>query len=129
MNIHTHRCIDQVLCGKPLMVENGSSLVELVTTSQMAADQYGLVHGGFIFSAADYAAMIAVNDPNVVLGASEVKFLKPVRAGDVLHIKARVQEIKGKKYWVSVSVTKGQEDVFQGMFTCFVLEKHVLAST
>ncbi len=126
MNIDTHCQIDQSLCGKPLFVEGGSSQVELVTTPQMAADEQGLVHGGFIFGAADYAAMIAVNHPHVVLGASDVKFLKPVRVGETVIARAQVQEVKGKKYWVSVSVTKDGEELFQGMFTCFVLDKHVL---
>ena len=126
MKIDTHRHIDQSLCGKPLSVEGGNSHVELVTNEQMAADEQGLVHGGFIFGAADYAAMIAVNHPHVVLGASDVKFLKPVRVGETVMVQAQVQEVKGRKYWVSVSVTKEGEAVFQGMFTCFVLDKHVL---
>jgi acyl-coenzyme A thioesterase PaaI-like protein len=127
MEICTHRRIDQMLCGRPLSVEDGSSLVELATTPQMAADEQDLVHGGFIFGAADYAAMIAVNHPHVVLGASDVKFLKPVRVGETVRVSARVQEIKGKKYWVSVSATRADDEIFQGMFTCFVLEKHVLS--
>lgn len=126
MKIDTHRHIDQALCGKPLIVEAGSSQVELVTTPQMAADDQGLVHGGFIFGAADYAAMIAVNHPHVVLGASDVKFLKPVRVGETVTARATVQEVTGKKYWVSVNVTKDGAEVFQGMFTCFVLDRHVL---
>jgi len=126
MNIRTHDLIDPSLCGKPLSLGDGSSQVELVTTPAMAADEHGLVHGGFIFSAADYAAMIAVNHPHVVLGASDVKFLKPVRVGDTVLAQAQVREVEGKKYWVSVSVTKDAEAVFQGMFTCFVLDKHVL---
>jgi acyl-coenzyme A thioesterase PaaI-like protein len=126
MNIKTHGRIDHALCGKPLLVEDGRSRVEMATTPSMAADEKGLVHGGFIFGAADYAAMIAVNHPHVVLGASDVKFLKPVRVGEIVTATARVQEAKGKKYWVSVSVSRGEEDVFQGMFTCFVLDKHVL---
>lgn len=127
MNIRTHQRIDPIFSGRAVSVENGSSVVELETNETMAADAFGLVHGGFLFSAADYAAMIAVNDPHVVLGASDVKFLKPVRVGETLLIKATVQEVKGRKYWVSVSVTKAGEEVFQGMFTCFVLDKHVLA--
>lgn len=127
MNIDTHHQIDQKLCGKPLCVNHGNSQVELVTTQQMAADAQGLVHGGFIFGAADYAAMIAVNHPHVVLGASDVKFLKPVRVGETVMAHAQVQEVKGKKYWVSVSVTTDDVEVFQGMFTCFVLDRHVLA--
>ncbi len=126
MKIDTHCHIDQSLCGKPLFVEDGNSQVELVTTPLMAADEKGLVHGGFIFGAADYAAMIAVNHPHVVLGASDVKFLKPVRVGETVRINACVQEIKGRKYRVSVNVTKDGDEVFQGMFTCFVLDKHVL---
>jgi len=126
MHIDTHREIDDKLCGRPLSVENGSSAVELVTTAEMTADEKGLVHGGFIFGAADYAAMIAVNHPHVVLGASDVKFLKPVRVGETVLARAQVQEVKGKKYWVSVSVSKDEVEVLQGMFTCFVLDKHVL---
>jgi uncharacterized protein (TIGR00369 family) len=126
VNINTHGQIDPALCGKPLLVEDGHSRVEMVTTASMAADEKGLVHGGFIFGAADYAAMIAVNHPHVVLGASDVKFLKPVRVGETVTAKARVQEVKGKKYWVSVSVLRADEEIFQGMFTCFVLDKHVL---
>ena len=126
MNIRTHDLIDPSLCGKPLSLGDGSSQVELVTTPAMAADKQGLVHGGFIFGAADYAAMIAVNHPHVVLGAADVKFLKPVRVGDTVLAQAQVREVKGKKYSVSVSVTKDAQAVFQGMFTCFVLDKHVL---
>lgn len=32
----------------------------------MAADEYRLVHGGFIFGLADYAVMLAINEPTVV---------------------------------------------------------------
>lgn len=126
MKICTHGRIDQTLCGKPLDVVDGHSRVDLTTTPSMAADDKGLVHGGFIFGAADYAAMIAVNHPHVVLGASDVKFLKPVRVGETVTARAQIQEVKGKKYWVAVSVSRAAEEVFQGMFTCFVLDKHVL---
>ena len=63
----------------------------------MAADDRGLVHGGFIFGMADYAAMVAVNDPLVVLGSAETKFLKPVQVGDTVEAVARVQSESGKK--------------------------------
>lgn len=126
MQIQTHQSINQHLCGKPLHVDEGFSRVELKTTQEMAADTSGLVHGGFIFSLADYAAMIAVNHPNVVLGAADVKFLKPVAVADTVVAEARIEEIQGKKCWVAVSVTKDEQIVFQGMFTCFALAKHVL---
>ncbi len=126
MDIITHNKIDFSLCGKPLLTEEDFSKVELKTSEQMSVDQTGLVHGGFIFGLADHAAMIAVNHPNVVLGAAEVKFLKPVKAGETIIAEAKVEEKAGKKNSVTVSVSRGEETVFEGMFTCFVLEKHVL---
>lgn len=126
MNIITHQLIDNELCGKPVMVENGISRVDFTPTSRMAADTLGLVHGGFIFGLADYAAMLAVNHPNVVLGGSDVKFLKPVKVGESVCAMARVTSSAGKKQMVSVEVKRGDELVFQGEFACFVLEKHVL---
>jgi len=128
MKILTHQTIDQSLCGRPLEVDDGTSTVSLSTLPSMSADATGLVHGGFVFGLADYAAMIAVNHPNVVLGAADVKFLKPVLIGDTVIAKAQVEEVQGKKHWVAVSVVKGDETVFQGMFTCFALDSHIVAS-
>ena len=126
MNILTHRKISHALCGKPLEVQEGYSRVELKTTQDMAVDDFGLVHGGFIFGLADHAAMIAVNHPNVVLGAADVKFLKPVKVNETVVAEAKVTEQTGKKRMVPVSVTRGDETVFEGLFTCFVLDRHVL---
>jgi uncharacterized protein (TIGR00369 family) len=128
MKILTHQTIDQSLCGRPLEVDDGTSTVSLSTLPSMSADATGLVHGGFVFGLADYAAMIAVNHPNVVLGAADVKFLKPVLVGDTVIAKAQVEEVQGKKHWVAVSVVKDDETVFQGMFTCFALDSHIVAS-
>lgn len=127
MTINTHHAINQELCGHPLHVEEGNSQIELITTRQMAADDSGLVHGGFIFGLADYAAMLAVNHPNVVLGAAETKFLKPVRVGEVVKAHAKIKSISGKKQMVSVRVDRLHEQVFEGEFTCFILDRHILA--
>ena len=126
MNIFTHEKISQRLCGKPVMIEYGRSRVEYQTRSDMVVDDFGLVHGGFVFGLADYAAMIAVNHPNVVLGAAEVKFLKPVKVDDMVVAEATVTSQDGKKRIVKVDVTKNNDIVFSGIFTCFVLDRHVL---
>lgn len=126
MKINTHKKINKELCGKPILADDDCSKVEMYASDEMAVDETGLVHGGFIFGLADHAAMIAVNHPNVVLGASEVKFLKPVKIGDTVLAEAIVEEIKGKKSVVKVIVTRGSDQVFSGEFTCFILERHVL---
>jgi uncharacterized protein (TIGR00369 family) len=93
---------------------------------QMCADDSGLIHGGFIFGLADYAAMLAVNHPNVVLGGANVTFLKPVKVDDIVLADAEVMSVKGKKQVVSVTVTRSNQKVFEGEFICFVLDEHVL---
>lgn len=124
--IETHKKIDQSLCGRPVYVDTNRCVVEMKTEENMAADEHGLIHGGFIFGLADYAAMLAVNHPNVVLGGATVKFLKPSRTGDTLTAEAIVSSEDGKKKIVSVKVTEGDDTVFTGEFTCFVPLKHVM---
>jgi len=127
MKICTHEKIDRRLCGEPINITSGYSKVQLLASADMAVDDFGLIHGGFVFGLADYAAMIAVNDPNVVLGAAEVRFLKPSMKNDTLVAEARVSHERGKKRIVSVVVNNEDTPVFTGTFTCFVLEHHILS--
>ncbi len=126
MEVATHLAIDAELCGHPEAVRHHYCRLRMTTTVRMAADDRGLVHGGFIFGMADYAAMLAVNDPHVVLGAAEARFLKPVRTGETVVAEARVETVDGRKHEATVTVSRDEEAVFQGRFTCFVLDRHVL---
>jgi acyl-coenzyme A thioesterase PaaI-like protein len=92
----------------------------------MAVDEAGLVHGGFLFGLADYAAMLAVNDPFVVLAAAEVRLLLPVAVGESVTAEARVVESAGRKNRVEARLTLGEEVVMSGTFTCVTLDRHVL---
>lgn len=127
MNVNTHLGISRELCGAPVTLASGSAALSMTAIPAMAADSMNMVHGGFVFGMADYAAMLAVNDPNVVLGSADMKFLKPVRVGETLLATATVKEEKGKKRVVEVTVTRGGEEVVSGTCICFVLDKHVLS--
>jgi acyl-coenzyme A thioesterase PaaI-like protein len=133
----THLAIDRRLCGEALRVgevgEEGVARVALVATGEMAVDERGLVHGGFVFGLADHAAMLAVNDPFVVLGSAEVRFLRPVVVGERLVAEARVGEAAGRKSRVAVEVRRAAGDdggdgevVMRGEFLCLTLDRHVL---
>jgi uncharacterized protein (TIGR00369 family) len=126
MDILTHTEIDQRLCGNPITLEKDFSRVELRPDKRMAVDESGLVHGGFIFGLADYAAMIAVNHPNVVLGAADVKFLKPVKTDESIVAEASITSKEGKRQVVSVVVNGESGILFKGQFICFTPAKHVL---
>jgi acyl-coenzyme A thioesterase PaaI-like protein len=123
---NTHLSIDARLCGEPVALSEGRAHARFIATPDMAADGRGLVHGGFVFGLADYAAMLAVNDPNVVLGAAEVQFLAPVEVGQTVDATAEVVEADGKKRRILATATVGEREVFRGTFTAFVLPHHVL---
>ena len=125
MQLNTHLNINTTLCGKVTKLQENYAEVLLHTTEQMSADTQGLVHGGFIFGAADYAAMSAVNDPYVVLGSSSSKFIAPVKVGDAVLCKAEVVSEKGKKKVVEVQAFVNEKLVFEGIFSTFVLDQHV----
>lgn len=127
MTPDTHPSIDRSLCGEPVALSEGQATVRLTTIAQMTADPQGLVHGGFVFGAVDYAAMLAVNHPHVVLGSADCRFTAPVRLGDVVEIEARRTEEKGRKHVIAVEAKVGDTTVLSGTLTAFVLDDHVLA--
>ena len=125
----THLAIFTDLVGKVDRIETGKSArVTLEVKDEMKADEQGLIHGGFTFGLADYAAMVAVNDPFVVLLSANVFFRKPVVSGDRLTAHAIVTETEGNRKRVSCEIfNQDQIKVFEGEFQCMILNKHILA--
>jgi acyl-coenzyme A thioesterase PaaI-like protein len=126
MEQRTHERIASHLCGCPVDLEAGRARVTLDATSEMAADGRGLVHGGFTFGLADYAAMLAVNEPTVVLAGATLKFLGPVVVGDRVEAEAAVERAEGKKRWVKVVVRRAGAPVLEGELLAVVPDRHIL---
>ncbi len=124
--IGTHERVNADLCGEIILLERGYVEIKLTTTSEMIADDVGLVHGGFIFSAADYAAMLAVNEKNVVLVGSNCQFLSPVKFHDEVNFVAKVRHKEGRKRNVNVEGFVLDIKVFEGEFKTVVTDRHVL---
>ena len=135
MELRTHPSIDRRLCGEPLELGPGTARVAFTGLPEMAADDRGLVHGGFVFGLADYAAMLAVNHPHVVLAGAEVRFLKPVAVGERLVAEARVDPADnpdGRRSRVRVEVLRDGRDgeaVMTGDFRCVTLDRHVFEAS
>jgi len=106
-------------------LEDDKAVVKLTATEEMAVDDRGLVHGGFTFGLADYAAMLAVNDPLVVLGSADVKFTAPVKVGETMTATGVVEAVDGRRRGVSVEVSVGDMVVLEGTMACYVLHRHV----
>lgn len=126
ITLKTHEKTNQDLCGEIEKLEIGYVKLKLVTTHDMVVDSLNLIHGGFIFGAADFAAMAAVNEKNVVLVASECQFLSPVKFGDIVSFIAKVRHKEGRKRNVNVVGYVLDIKVFDGEFKTVVTDRHVL---
>lgn len=126
---NTHNMASNKLIGKVIEIGNKYSKVSLKTIDEMVVDKFGLIHGGFVFGLADYAAMLSVNKPTVVLGKADVRFVNPVKVGDELTAVAKVIQDTDYKKVVNVIVVSNNNNkkIFEGDFHCYVLRKHVLA--
>ncbi|MCF6331132.1 MAG: PaaI family thioesterase [Sulfurimonas sp.] len=124
--LQTHNKINTDFSGKITKQEKGHVEVTLETSMDMLADDMGLIHGGFIFCAADYAAMAAVNERNVVLVASDIQFLSPVKIGDHVNFIADVRHKEGRKRNINVIGKVLDIKVFEGVFKTVITERHVL---
>src|SRR2546422_11104201 len=122
----THEKISAQLCGRAVELGAGHAKVVLDASQEMAADGRGLVHGGFTFGLADYAAMLAVNEPPVVLASAQVKFLGPVVVGDRVEAEATLERSDGRKRWVRVIARRDGAPVLEAEFVAVVPDRHIL---
>lgn len=124
-DVQTHKKIRSNLCGTIIKLEAGYSKTTLQTTKEMTLDDLGLIHSGFIFGAADYAAAVAVNEPNVVIIGSRVKFLAPAKVDDLIEFVAKAKFEDSRKREIKVTGHINEIKVFEGVFQALVLEQHI----
>jgi len=125
MDINTHLEIDNNISGEVIELKKDYAKVKLSTKEFMCADKQGLIHGGFIFSSADYCAMVVVNDPNVVLAKSNTKFIAPVKLNDIVILEGKLISSDGFKSEIEVLAKVDDNIVFKGSFFTATLKKHI----
>ncbi len=123
--LKTHKRVNSAFSGSITALEENHSKVNLLTTKDMTTDELGLVHSGFIFSAASYAAAVSINQENTIIIGSKVSFLAPAKVGDNIEFEAKVKFEDLRKREISVIGKINDIRVFQGVFHAVVLEKHI----
>lgn len=113
---------EQEIIGELVDVDLGKSGVSVLeTTPAMGLKRTGIIRGHHIFAQANSLA-VAIIDADVVLtGMANVKYLRPVHAGERLLCRAHVREQQKNKYFVSVVGTIEDERVFEGEFVVFAM--------
>lgn len=100
--------------------KSGVSILE--TTQDMTLERTGVVRSHYIFAQADSLAMALVDSDVVLTGLANIKFKRPVKAGERLICKAEVIRKKGNKYVVLATTRSTSGQVFRGKFVLASLE-------
>ncbi len=124
-DLKTHGKIKTNLCGTIIKLDTGYSKTTLQTTKDMVLDDLGLIHSGFIFGAADYAAAVAVNEANVVVIGSRSSFLAPAKLNDLIEFEAKTKFEDSRKREIKVTAYINEIKIYEGIFHAVVLEQHI----
>lgn len=125
-DLKTHLKIKSTLVGSLTELSKNSAKVLLQTTYEMSVDEFGLIHSGFLFGSAEYAAVAAVNEPNVVVIGCRSKFFAPAKAGDIVNFEAKGRFEDARKREIKVIGMINEIKVFEGLFQAVLLEHHIL---
>lgn len=125
-DLKTHIRIKSALVGNLVELAKNTSKVVLQTTNEMSVDEFGLIHSGFLFGSAEYAAVAAVNEPNVVIIGCRSKFFAPAKVGDLVTFEAKGRFEDARKREIKVIGMINEIKVFEGIFQAVLLERHIL---
>ncbi len=112
--------------AKLIEIEENTAKVRLETIKEMTVDEEGLIHVGFIFGAADFCAMATVNEPYTLTVRSQCEFMAPIKLGDIIEFVSETILKETRKHEIKVIGYLNEIKVFEGVFSCVVLEKHIL---
>ncbi len=126
LRIATHEKLDPSMCGEVLELTESNAITFLKTNIEMVADNQDMIHAGFIFNAAAFCAVAAINDPTCVIVGADSKFLAPIELGNDILFTARALQKDSKKKEVIVTGTVLEIKVFEAMFYVVTFDKHIL---
>jgi acyl-coenzyme A thioesterase PaaI-like protein len=121
------KTLNSDLSGSIVELNEARAKIELTTISEMASDNEGLVHSGYIYSSISYAALVVINNPNAIITSSNINYLSAISVGKKITIDAVVKNKGSKKSIVNITVKLADLDIADGTMTIFTLDKHPLS--
>ncbi|ARQ97502.1 acyl-CoA thioesterase [Campylobacter lanienae NCTC 13004] len=117
--------INSTLCGGIINMKPNYAKTALMTSNEMVFDDEKLIHGGFIFGAAEWAAHVAINTQYSVTISAKVNLYAPAKVGDLVEFEAHAYFEESKKREIKVIGTIKDIKVFEGTYQVVVLEEHI----
>ncbi|TLD97462.1 PaaI family thioesterase [Helicobacter jaachi] len=113
------------IVGELVELYRHKAVVKFVPNERMIMDESKMIHAGFVFNSASYAAMAAINKKYSVLIASDVKFLAPIELGHEVIFKAEAIQSDTKKCEVKVEGYLLDIKIFDSIFHIAVFDKKI----
>lgn len=113
------------IVGEITQFFHGKVVTRFVPNEKMIMDDSKMINAGFVFNAASYAAMAAINKKYSVLIASDVKFLAPIELGHEVVFKAEAVQNDSKKCEVKVEGYLLDIKIFDSLFHIAVFDKRI----
>ena len=126
VKVKTHVDIDPHLVGHVDQLSEAEAITTLITSKTMNADGEHLVHAGFISSAGEYAALVAVNEINAMVYSVSSQHFACARVGDAVKFIAKVRHLEGRKRDVDVIGKIDSIKIFQSHIVIVIPEYHPL---
>lgn len=119
-------CKDLYNCGNITKLAKGRAIVRFVPDENMVMDKNErnqLIHSGYVFNAASYAAIVTINKRYSIMIASDVKFLAPIELGHEVFFYTQSTQDDSKKCEVKVEGYLLDIKIFDAVFHIAVFDK------
>ncbi|PAF42952.1 thioesterase [Helicobacter sp. 11S03491-1] len=114
--------LDTNVCGELISLSKNKAEVFFIPKESMVCDE-SMIYTGFIFNAASYAALCAINKKNSLIISSQTKFLAPIELGQQMIFKANALQSETKKCEVKVEGFLLDIKIFDGVFQIAIFDK------
>lgn len=107
----------QEFVGELVDIQPGRSAISIMDAGRdMVFENTQVVKGQHIYAQAESIALALIDAPLALTGVANIKYKRPVYAGERLVAKAEVRRRRGNKFFVWVMIYVKQVEVFRGKF-------------
>ena len=113
---------DQELIGNLVELKIGErARSELAIDESMVLTKARVARGHYLFAQANSLAIALVDAPVALTGSVDLKFIRPVKLGEIAVAEGNVKKQDKHKYWVQVTVKVKSEEVLRGNWVLFAM--------
>lgn len=109
--------------GELIDIAPGKSAISILDTDNtMVFEKTKVVKGQHIYAMAETLALAIVDAKAALTGIANIKYKRPVLAGQRMVAKGEVIRVRGNKFFIWVFIFVNQQEVFRGKFALVAIK-------